>query len=470
MSTDAPTRRARTRRRRARAFGGAFAAVLAGLAALGLAGAAAGVAQGPRVSNVQVDPAAAASASGGRLIVTTTQSLAEVDESQVSVTPDVSFAVDTSGRAIGVRFGMPLRDDTEYTVTITGVTGLGGGPAVEIVESFRTPLAEVYLLQRGTEGGDTIFRTDLTGEDAVAVFRHAHIEDFRVTSGHLVVSVRTDADEAALIVTDRDGGGERELPLPGVGTVAQLQSADRGELIGYTFTDAALTAAGARESVLFTASLNDGAAGEEPVPVEVTGADSRVAEWQFVPDTDSILLLSFDGSLLLTDGSGAAPTVLGTAVTLDGVAGTHAIVERVDGMVVLDLTDGTEEPLPGSDPDGDILGTVLPVPGGGTLRTMSQVDDDGIPTSTTVEAVSESGAATTVFAVGADDALLHVCVSPSGRYAAVLVAPDIVDNPYDGYQLPMPGVLETHVVELDDASEVVALAGFDISWCRQAPR
>ena len=58
-----------------------------------------------------------------------------------------------------------------------------------------------------------------------------------------------------LVVTDLDGQNERELPLPGAGTVTNLQSADEGDLIGYTFTDAAVGTAGAREALLFTASL-----------------------------------------------------------------------------------------------------------------------------------------------------------------------------------------------------------------------
>ncbi|HWM14955.1 MAG TPA: hypothetical protein VNP97_00040, partial [Microbacterium sp.] len=187
MSTDAPTRAGRTRARRGRAFVGAFAIVTAALAAVGLAGAAAGVAQGPRVSSVQVDPAAAAAASGSRLIVTTSQSLAQIDASQVTVTPETPFSVDTSGRSAGVRFGLPLYDDTEYTVVFSDVQGLGGGPATTITETFRTPPAELFLLQR-TESGDTVFRTDLTGEEAVPVFRNDHIEDFRATSSHLVMS------------------------------------------------------------------------------------------------------------------------------------------------------------------------------------------------------------------------------------------------------------------------------------------
>ena len=97
-----------------------------------------------------MDPAAAAAASGSRLIVTTTQSLAEVDPSQVTITPATPFVVDTSGRSVGVRFTLPLWDDTEYTVTIDGVASLGGGPTATITESFRTPPTDVFLLQRGT--------------------------------------------------------------------------------------------------------------------------------------------------------------------------------------------------------------------------------------------------------------------------------------------------------------------------------
>lgn len=196
MSTDGRTRRSRSRRRRGRAFVGTFAIVAVLLAVLGLAGAAASVAQGPRVTQASVDPEAAAAASGARLIVTTTQSLAEVDPSQVTITPATPFAVDTSGRSVGVRFTLPLWDDTEYTVTIDDVASLGGGPTATITETFRTPAAEVFLMQRGTNSGDLIYRTDLSGQNAVPVFRHAHIEDFRATAQHLVVSVRTDDDQA----------------------------------------------------------------------------------------------------------------------------------------------------------------------------------------------------------------------------------------------------------------------------------
>ena len=60
-----------------------------------------------------------------------------------------------------------------------------------------------------------------------------------------------------------------------------------------------------------------------------------------------------------------------------------------------------------------------------------------------------------LFEAPTTDAVLQTCVSPSGRYVVVLVAPDAVSNPYDTYQLPLPERLETQVIELDDGSEVV---------------
>ncbi|TDN91114.1 hypothetical protein [Microbacterium sp. BK668] len=469
----APTRRARARKRRGRAFGFAFAGVVGVLLVAGLAGAAASTAQGPRVTEAQVDPAAAVASSGSRLIVTTTQALAEVQPEQVVITPATPFAVDTSGRSVGIRFAHPLWDETKYTVEISGVRGLGGGPETTITQTFRTGKESFYLLQRGDEE-DTIFRTDLSGDEAIPVFRHAHIEDYRATSSHLVVSVRdgegTDPMDGTtqLLVTDLDGDDQRVLPLPGKGAVTNLQSADRGELIGYTFTDATISADGGRESMLFTASLKDPDA--EPQPVEVEGADNRVVRWRFVPETDRLLFVGFDGALWLTDRTGSDAATLGTAVTLDGVAGSTAIVDRADGLLAVDLADGTEEPLPAPDSDYGQLRSVVPVPGGGTVRLYAELDDNGIPGASIVAFVADDGASSVVSRVPVTDAVIRTCVSPNGRYVATSVAPDIIDNPYDRYLLPLPERVETHIAEIATGDEVVALSAFDSSWCRVPPQ
>jgi hypothetical protein len=271
-------------------------------------------------------------------------------------------------------------------------------------------------------------------------------------------------------MTDLDGANPRELTLPGDGFVSNLQSADRGDTIGYTFSDAALTADSGRESLLYTMSLRDPDA--EPVEIAVEGADPRIAEWRFVPDTDSILLLSFDGSLLLTGSEGEGATTLGTAMTIEGIArgSTEAIVERPDAMVSIDLTDATEAPLVAPTDDPGPVSTVTPLPDGSTIRTAAVLEPDGAPTGrTSVSLVAPDGSTRLLSEVADTDAVLQVCVSPSARYAAVLVAPDAVANPYDTYQLPLPERTETRILELADGNQVVALAGSSISWCQVPP-
>jgi len=475
MSTDTrrrsgpDSRRARARRRQGRGFLLAFGAVLLALVLVGGVGGVVAVAQGPRVTDVQVDPDAAVSASGSRVILTTTQSLEKIDAAQVEVEPATPFTVDTSGRSVGIRFTLPLRDDSDYRVTVRDVKGLGAGPGSTLVETFRTPPLQAFLMQRGTPEGDTIFRTDLEGKAGLPVFTDPHIEDFRATANHLVISTRDD-DRARVIVTDLDGENRRELALPGPGFVSNLQSADRGERIGFTFSDANLGAAGGRESRLFTASA---ATDDAPVEVGLNGGDVRIADWRFVPDTDSMLVLTFDSRLLLTDALGGNAAPLGSAVAIDGIArgSSVAIVERLEGVREIDLTDGSEQALAAPvDPPGS-PGRATPVPGAGagTVRSFADIGEDGAYRSTIVGHVDTDGAVRQLLDVPGTDTVLQTCVSPSGRYAAVLVAPKAVDNPFDRYQLPLPGKLLTHLVDIDTGEQLVALQGFDLSWCQVPP-
>ncbi|KAA9134440.1 hypothetical protein [Microbacterium caowuchunii] len=467
MSTEGTSRRTRTLRRRMRTYLLSFAAVVGVLAFIGAAAGVAGAVQGPRITQVQFDPEAAVSASGSRLILTANQSLAEVRPEQVRVSPDAEVRVETSGRSVGIRFTLPLRDDTEYTVTIDDVTAVGGQVSSTFRETFRTPALEVFLLQRGQDG-DTVFRTGLSGEDAVPVFTHPHIEDFRATAQHLVMSVKDDDGAPGFIVTDTGGDGARSLPLPGPGAVQDLQTADRGEAIGYTYTDPDMSAPGARGSVLYLASLADAAADAEPVAVEVAGEPVSVAQWRFVPDTDSLLLLTFDGRLLLTASAGADPVDLGAAAQLEGIArgSATAIVLRADGLFQVDLTDASETPLVEATGASGFLSSVVPLTGGETLRQFTE-PAGAAGGGTTLYRVAPDGAATPVFAVQGTSALLQTCVSPSGRYAAALVQPDAAGNPYDtSYDLPLPGRVETHIIDLDDGAEISSLEAFDISWCQ----
>jgi hypothetical protein len=425
--------------------------------------------QGPRIAQVQVDAQQAIETSGSRLILSANQRLEPVDAEQVTVTPAVPFTVDAAGRSIGIRFTVPLDDETKYTVSVKGAAATGGGPTADLTTSFTTPASHILLLQRSADGDDKIFTTDLAGTRATPVFAHPEIDDYRATSTLLVVAVEED-DGSHLLVMNRDGSGERELELPGEGYVSSVQVSDRGGLVGYSYSDRELTETSGRASVLVTQPLSGKG---EPRIVQVDGEEASVAEWQFVPDSSSLLFIDFNGALGVEDRSAdAGVKPMGIAASILGVSrGTYtAIVERSDGSIVqLDLTNGEESTLPASDPDYGDADTIVPFPGG-TLRHIVQRGADGMPTGQAVVRVDDKGAANVVTEVSGADAILQTCVSPSGQYAAIVVAPDLPNNSYDTLQLPLPTTLHTQLIDLDGDRELPTLSGFDISWCGQAPQ
>jgi hypothetical protein len=452
-----------------RRFAVTLVAVLGVLVVVGTGLGVASLLQGPRISDVQVNAAQAIESSGSRVILTANQALADIDPAQVSVEPDVPFTVDASGRGVGIRFTVPLDDSTEYKIRVADVVGAGGGPTTTLTTSFTTPPSNIFLLRRDVEGKDKIFLTDLSGEKAVPVFEHDKINDFRATSTKLVVAVAEDGG-SRLLVMDRDGKNQRELKLPGDGYVSAIQVSERGGLVGYSYSDKELSDTEGRASVLVTQSLSGD---DDPQIIEVAGSEASVFVWQFVPDSAAVLFIDFDGALSLVDRStDAGVQSLGLAATIQGISrGTYtAIVERPDGAVVeLDLANGSEQPLAASDPDYGTASSITPFPGG-TLRHVVARDEEGLPIGQVVVRVDDDGTATPLVEVGSTDSILQACASPSGQYAAVVVAPDLADNAYDGMLLPLPENVETHLIDMASGTEIVALTGFDASWCQTAPR
>lgn len=453
---------------RPRRFSLALVAVLGVLVLLGAGLGFVSLTQGPRITNVQADPAHAIESSGSRVILTVNQALSAIDASQVSVEPAVPFTVDAAGRGIGIRFTVPLDDATKYAITVTDVQAAGGGPTTTLETSVTTPASTMFLLRRDVEGEDTIFLTDLSGEDAVPVYSADKIDDFRATSTALVVSIEED-DLSKLYVMDRDGGNPRELTLPGEGYIGSIQVSERGGLVGYTYSDKEISEDSGRASVLVTQSLSGD---DEPQIAEVAGEESSILVWQFVPDSSAMLFIDFNGALSLIDRSTAGDVQsLGLAANIQGISrGTYtAIVERVDGSVAeLNLADGSEQPLAASDPDYGSAISIVPFPGG-TLRHVVSVDETGYPNGQAIIRVDDDGTATSLVQVGSTDSILQACASPSGQYAAVAIAPDLANNAYDQMLLPLPQKVETHLLDLRTGKELVALTGFDSSWCATAP-
>src|SRR5690606_25446951 len=150
--------------------------------------------------------------------------------------------------------------------------------------------------------------------------------------------------------------------------------------------------------------------------------------------------------------------------------GTYtAVVQRGDQSIVeLNLADGSETPLTASEPDYGPATEITPFPGG-TLRHVVARDADGLPTGQAIIRVDDEGKAEPLMDVESGNAILQACASPSGQYAAVTVAPNLTENAYDDMLVPLPKTLETHLFDLRSGEELVALTGFDASWCQMAP-
>lgn len=468
MSTE-PTRGAARRRRARWAFTRTLAIVIAVLVVAGGVGAAFSLTQGPRTSAVALDTLSVAEAAGQRLVFTTNQPLATIDPAQVTVDPAAPFTVEASGRNVAVQFTYPLDADTEYTVSVADVEGASGGPMATISHTFTTGTPPIYVLQRRDDEDDAVFLTNLTGDEAVPVFTHPQIEDYRAARDGLVVETTDGSGAAALTAMALDGTDPQPLTVPGEGTIAGLQMADHDGLVGYTYTDLDISADSGIESALYISRRADPTA--EPLKIEV-GADSRVVDFLFVPQTSSLVVLTFDGQLRLVDTArpDAEPVLLGGALALSGIErGTgRVIAEKSDGTVLIDLTDLSETPLvqPADLDELGIPGPVLPTVQGKTLRTFTQMGEDGYPESQSVGLVNETGVFEPVFGLSdGGDAVMQTCASPSGRYVAVIVSPDLVNNPYDTYARPLPTRLETHIVDTQTGEDVTVIGGTDISWC-----
>ncbi len=463
MNTDRAGRRERNRPTTA-TFWRRVAAVVGALAVLAGVGAAAALTQGPRLTNVTFDGAAAIETSGTRLTLTTNQSLDKVTVDDVTVTPAADFTVDAQGRNIGVRFTAPLNDDTSYTVQVAGVSAVCGGHTVTLETTITTAPASVVMLQRdGTGGFDMIVTLPVDGMTRKTIFTHEHIEEVRVAPDALVILVEED-DRSAIIITDRDGTNPRSVTLPGDGYVTSLQVAQRGGTFGYLFTDRELSETSGRASVLYTASVRDPAA--QPVELPLASTDTSVGDWMFVPDSQGILVVTFAGDLLLTEGESSA--LLGTAYAIDGISrGTYeAIIDRSGVPYGINLQTGVESPIELPALSGT-PGRVEPAAGGGHFWAVTQRDEAGMPIGHAIELVNADGTVRPVIVNEKTEPILQFCVSPSGQYVAAVVAPDFANNPYDTYTRPMPKTV-TRIVNVADGSVVSELNGFDISWCSRS--
>lgn len=463
----------------ARSFRITVVVVIALLALLATVGAVLGLAQGPRVSSVSSEPERAVQAAGSRVVITANQALQPIDAAQVSVSPSTGFTVDASGRTVGVRFDRPLAEGTDYTIRIAGAKGVGGGAASTLETSVTTPRRDVFALRRATTGDDMIYRATLGSDgtsDESVVFSADQIEDFRQTASGLVVSL-IEKGRARIVLLDADGSNARDLRLPGPGSITHLQVSDRGNLIGYLFSDMGVEGGGDRESQLMISSSRE--PDREPQPFSVKKKPMSVASWQFVPETSSFLAVVFGGDLMLADPSAdAEPAVLGTAVEIDDVTrGSYtALLAQMNGFSRIDLRTGTDEALTPPSMAPSVKGATQVTPekvralaGDDLLWTMAERDDIGIPIARTLVVQSGTEQRTLATVASEKTVILDACPDPAGQRIALTETSELATDSYDEHLQPLPSRVTTRIIGAAEGEDLASLPGFDLSWCARGP-
>lgn len=417
-----------------RAIGAAIAVLLATAGTLAVLGAFAP----PRLSAVSVDPAAATTRQGQRLVIALSQPAA-VDGATLTITPATPAQLQIDGATVTVRFTGMLDYATDYAIRIDGVRGAATGATGSIATSFTTPDPGVVTLVR-SDDGDRVIRSPIAGGGTETVIEADRIGDTAVAGDVVAVTVNDGDGSHVRIVTP--GHDPVDAYGPYDASIRALRGTDAG-ILGWIISRGV---DGEREyrNTLVVYDLA-GTSASTNVPVEITapgGAPLIAVDWAWVPGTTSLVVQDQDGLTWLASAIGGDPQLLGSLGTLRGfVPGTATLLtESGTDLLVTDLTTGESAPFGlvvpggaaqgeaaddgGADDGGDVVGesaavstdsaawivhhldpgAAAPISGSSIVRTST--DDDG------VELYRTPGAASII---------LDLCVSPNGQYVAATV-------------------------------------------------
>lgn len=462
-----------------RGFGRLLAIVLVALVVIGGGAAVVGLTQGPKLVRTVVDPVGLVESWGQRVVLAVNQPIAELDAEAISVEPAAAFDLTTSGGSITLVFPQPLAYATDYRITVDGVTAPGGGPAATITTAFTTPAVEGYSLVRSpvddggsaaTKQDDRIVRLALGGGEPETAYRAEKIQEFATIGDTLVVVDQDASGLSRIVVVDTRDGSTETVKLPMGGMVTSLQTAPAQSRVGFLFTEQSFGRDGGDNLTLYSFELRDGAVAAAPERVGgIDGGLVQAAEWSFVPRTASMLVRTVDNSLELLDPSAATPPVLlGRAALISSfIPGTtKVVIERIDGVVVLDLATGESEPfvLPSVAPS-EIPGQLVALSDSLSARIYADYDRTAGTTEQRVLAIKD-GATAELYRPDPGSVIWSLCASPNAEYVAVVVIPDFAKAGFDGYaNAPMPNGPRIDVVDARTGTVAGTQPGFDLSWC-----
>ncbi len=467
----------RSERSRGRRFRRVNAVVLTGLAVAAVGLGAANATQGPRLSSAEINTRAVIARAEQRLVLTANQPLADVEPSQVRVSPSTRIDdVSVDGATLTIRFADILDYDTDYTVSVDDVSGAFTTAVGTLRHGFSTPSVDVFTLLRdtaddpaGQDAPDRIFRNSPTGAESAEVFQAPRIQEYVVSESVLVAATRTNGG-SALVLTSLADGGSATVPTPVGGPLHDLRLSE--QLLGFRLGGEVDPVTSALVAPLYILDLTD----PSGVPIQAVGLDGAplsVRDFVFVPGSTALVAQAADDQLYLLDPiAGAAPTPLGQHAELRGfVPGTtDLVVADPSSGSLIDLADGSLAPLglPAADADpATTAGKLVVLDEDRYVQQFDRVDYALARTTIGSELllVDPSGTERIFRPTSETSRIRDFCVSPNGQLLAIEVVPlDGVIN--DDDLLPAFSDMTTYFVELSTGTTTRSVSGFLPSWCR----
>ncbi len=454
-----------------------FALVVTGLVVLVAVFAGLNYLQGPKLSSGQVDGSRVVDQPGQQLRLFANQTIRAVGEKQVTISPAAPFTVQTTGAVIALQFTDRLRYDTNYSVTVHGVTNSYQPRPTTFSYNFQTAGATFFYLDRakpdaGGEQLDSIIRTEVRGNARTVIYQARHIQQFAVFPRAIAVAALGEDNTSSLSLVGIDNGFVESIRLPGTGTVEQLQSAPDHDFLGFVFTS---TRANPDDIAPYTDALMTVDLAGTHLVAPVLGLGNKpyeVTNWLFLNGGTKIVGHQADQTVLLMDAANpgtAVPLGQFTALGSGSPDGTHIVVSDLFGPLSYDISDASKLRLPSLPMAGaSTYGGDLRLVGHGDER-IQQVAVFGAEESRRFQSflVHEEGKNLRVLFQTIDDqgSIEGFSVSPNGQYVAVNVIPDFASSVSDGYPTGAQSTsISTVIVEISTGLVVRSVAGFGESW------
>lgn len=428
--------------------------------------------QGPRLRGAQLNDSSLVERVGQRIILDTTQILAQKSAAGVTVDPAADFETVITGSQMTLRFSGILEYNQDYVIRVPAATGAATGASSSLEYRFSTSDTSVYALFRHPDDSaesrdDEILKMPLSAGGPEAVFSAARIQEFAVFPQMLAVAILND-DDTNNIVLSAGGGITSNVALPRPGVVTQLHSSGASNILGFTFSDPGLD--GKDRNILYFLDLTG-----TGVPQPVLGLDGQplsVSDWTFVPGTTSIIAQSSaDRSLFLVDLTKTElPTPLGQHATLRGfVPGTTTLIVEDPGQIsTINLSTGTVEtltlPEPTSKP-GEYPGQLVILDQSHAYAQVYSSYDLNAKTLTSVVAVTDASGTKILYTPASKETRIGaVCLSPNGQYLAVeTTSPEGILDLYP--HVMSYTATQVSYIDVKTGESQRGLNGFLPDWC-----